>query len=189
MQLTGSYVNISLSPEELAALMENLPQNLDERRKAVVTAAYSLIGKVNYFWGGKSTVMGWDSRWGTPAKVTSAGSATTGTVRPFGLDCSGYVTWAFCNAAGSADAANIIKHGTSNQYANSHKISWSELMPGDIVFFDFKSPHVGIIIGKKPNGSVVIAHCSSSRNNVVVDEYSGPKSGGFCLPARPYFYD
>lgn len=189
MQLTGSYVNISLSPEELAALMENLPQNLDERRKAVVMAAYSLIGKVNYFWGGKSTVIGWDSRWGTPTTVTSAGSSTTGTVRPFGLDCSGYVTWAFCNAAGSADAADIIKHGTRNQYANSHKISWSELMPGDLVFFDHSSPHVGIIIGKKDNGNVIIAHCASSRNNVVVDEYSGPKSNGFLLPARPYFYD
>jgi cell wall-associated NlpC family hydrolase/lipopolysaccharide export LptBFGC system permease protein LptF len=189
MQLTGSYVNISLSPEEVAALMENLPQNIDERRKAVVAAAYSLIGKVNYFWGGKSTTIGWDSRWGTPTKVTSSGSPTTGTVRPFGLDCSGYVTWAFCNAAGASDAVNIIRHGTSNQYANSHKIDWSELMPGDIVFFDFKSPHVGIVIGKKANGNVIIAHCASSRNNVVVDEYSGPKSNGFCLPARPYFYD
>ena len=189
MQLTGSYVNISLSPEELAALMENLPQNLDERRKAVVMAAYSLIGKVNYFWGGKSTVIGWDSRWGTPTTVTSARSSTTGTVRPFGLDCSGYVTWAFCNAAGTSDAVDIIKHGTSNQYANSHKISWSELMPGDLVFFDHSSPHVGIIIGEKANGNVIIAHCASGRNNVVVDEYSGPKSNGFLLPARPYFYD
>ena len=189
MQLTGSYANISLSPEELAALMENLPQNIDERRKSVVMAAYSLIGKVNYFWGGKSTAMGWDSRWGTPTKVTSKGSSSSGTIRPFGMDCSGYVTWVFCNAAGTADAVNIIKHGSRNQYAACHKIQWNELQPGDLVFFNFKSPHVGIVIGKKPNGNVIIAHCASSRNNVVVDEYSAPKSNGFCLPGRPYYYN
>ena len=188
MELTGSYANISLSPEDMAWLLENLPQNTDERRQAVVTAAYSIIGKVNYFWGGKSTTMGWDSRWGTPTKVSSAGSPTTGTIRPFGLDCSGYVTWAFCNAAGTADAVNVIRHGARNQYAASHKIEWNSAQPGDVALFKDCS-HIGIVIGKKPNGNIIIAHCSSSRNNVVVDEYSGPKANGFCMIGRPRFYD
>ena len=78
MQLTSSYVNISLPPEELAVLMENLPQNLDERRKGVVMAAYSLVGKVNYFWGGKSTVIGWDSRWGDAHKGDLGGQLLIG---------------------------------------------------------------------------------------------------------------
>ena len=31
-------------------------------------------------------------------EVTAAGSGSTGTVRPFGLDCSGFVDWTFYNA-------------------------------------------------------------------------------------------
>lgn len=187
MQLTGSYTNIQLSPEEIASIMENIPSNLSDQRKSAITHAYSLIGRVRYFWGGKSTVMGWDSRWGTPTKVTSAGSPTTGTIRPFGLDCSGYVTWIFCNVAGSADAVNVIRHGAANQYANCHKLSWNEAIPGDLAFFKGCS-HVGIIIGKKANGNLLIAHCSSSKNDVVVSECSGPKDNGFLMVGRPYFY-
>jgi cell wall-associated NlpC family hydrolase len=65
-------------------------------------AAYSFVGKVNYFWGGKSIVIGCPNRWGTLTKVAGEDSPTTETVRPFGLDCSGYVTWIFVNAAGTA---------------------------------------------------------------------------------------
>lgn len=85
MRLTGSYVDIALSPQEITAIMENLPPNLDEQRKNVVLATYSLVGKVNYFWGGKSTVIGWDSRWGTLTKVTAEGSPTTERCTPSGL--------------------------------------------------------------------------------------------------------
>ena len=45
-------------------------------------------------------IIGWDSRWGMPMKVTAEGSSTTGTVRPFGLDCSGMVDWVFYNQSG-----------------------------------------------------------------------------------------
>lgn len=46
----------------------------------MVLTAYQLLGKVNYFWGGKSLVLGWDSRWGTPMKVTAAGSSSSGNI-------------------------------------------------------------------------------------------------------------
>ena len=58
---------------------------------AVVETACSLVGKVNYFWGGKSLVLGWDDRWGSLRKVTAEDSPTSGTYRPYGLDCS--VLW------------------------------------------------------------------------------------------------
>ena len=61
-------------------------------REAVVRTACSLVGKVNYFWGGKSLVIGWDVRWGELRQVTAAGSSTTGTYRPYGLGCSGVMT-------------------------------------------------------------------------------------------------
>jgi len=92
MRLTGRYVDITLSADEIAEIIETLPADLSEERTDVVLIAYSLVGKVKYFWGGKSLVTGWDSRWGTPMKVTADESPTTGTVRPFGLDCSGCAT-------------------------------------------------------------------------------------------------
>lgn len=77
---------------DTAALIRNLPEGLPPEREAVVRAACSLVGKVNYFWGGKSLVIGWDARWGELRQVTAAGSSTTGTYRPYGLDCSGCAT-------------------------------------------------------------------------------------------------
>ena len=59
----------------------------------MVETACQLVGKLNYFWGGKSRVLGWDERWGQIRKVTASGSSTSGTYRPFGLDCSGFVEY------------------------------------------------------------------------------------------------
>ena len=77
---------------DTAALIRSLPEDLSPEREAVVRTACSLVGKVNYFWGGKSLVIGWDARWGEVRQVTAAGSSTTGTYRPYGLDCSGCAT-------------------------------------------------------------------------------------------------
>ena len=77
---------------DAAMLRRALPRNLSKERRAVVKRALSLAGKVNYFWGGKSLVTGWDARWGEVRQVTAAGSSTTGTYRPYGLDCSGCAT-------------------------------------------------------------------------------------------------
>ena len=78
--------SLTISQEDAIALLENLPDDLDPARKAVVETAVQLVGRVSYFWGGKSLTLGWDDRWGTPMEVTAAGSGSTGTVRPFGLD-------------------------------------------------------------------------------------------------------
>lgn len=77
---------------DAAMLQRALPNDLSKERRAVVERALSLAGKVNYFWGGKSLVFGWDDHWGQLAKVTADGSSITGTYRPYGLDCSGSAT-------------------------------------------------------------------------------------------------
>ena len=109
MALTGSYQDIDLSPEEIREIIKKLPTDLSEERKQVVLTAYQLLGKVNYFWGGKSLVLGWDSRWGTPMEVTAAGSSSSGTVRPFGLDCSGFVDWVFYNQSGGSTSSAMVE--------------------------------------------------------------------------------
>lgn len=100
--------SITLSAVEITEIMATLPDDLSEERLEVVLTAYSLLGKVNYFWGGKSLVIGWDSRWRTPTRVTANGSSSTGAIRPYGLDCSGFADWLFYNAY---DGEYIIGHG------------------------------------------------------------------------------
>lgn len=179
--LVGSNHSLTLSPEEVREILSRLPRDLSEERRQVVLTAYQLLGKVNYFWGGKSLTIGWDSRWGTPARVTAPGSSSTGTVRPFGLDCSGFVDWAFFNAS---NGAHILGqgYGTYGQHANCRNISWSQVLPGDIVFYPGDS-HVGIVCGFDEHGNVLIIHCSSGYNNVVVTGKSG-----FVTAARPRYY-
>ena len=181
MRLTGSYQDIALSDKEVAEIMEKLPADLSEERKQVVLTAYQLLGKVNYFWGGKSLVLGWDSRWGTPMEVTAAGSSSSGTVRPFGLDCSGMVDWVFYNVT---DGSYVIGHGggASSQHSYCTDISWSDAQPGDLVFYPGDS-HVGIVCGFDGNGNVLIIHCASGYNNVVVTGRAG-----FASVARPEYY-
>lgn len=163
------------------ALLRDLPEGLSPEREAVVRTACSLVGKVNYFWGGKSLVIGWDARWGEVRQVTAAGSSTTGTYRPYGLDCSGFVDWVFYNQSGGS---YVIGHGGGATMQHSHctDISWADAQPGDLVFYPDNS-HVGIVGGRDANGELLIIHCASGYNNVVVTGLEG-----FTSISRPRYY-
>ena len=166
---------------DTAALIRSLPEGLSPEREAVVRTACSLVGKVNYFWGGKSLVIGWDARWGEVRQVTAAGSSTTGTYRPYGLDCSGFVDWVFYNQSGGS---YVIGHGggATAQHSYCTDISWADAQPGDLVFYPDNS-HVGIIGGRDANGELLVIHCASGYNNVVITGASGFTSIG-----RPVCY-
>lgn len=103
-------------------------QNCSAVRKHILETALSLVGKVPYFWGGKSPP-GWNDEWNTPKLVTAAGSSTTGTIRPFGLDCSGFTDWTYKTAVGVS-----LYEGTWSQWDNSYAITEDELLPGDLGF-------------------------------------------------------
>ena len=173
--------NMSISQQDALELLHSLPQDLSPERRAVVQHALSLVGKVNYFWGGKSLVLGWDSRWGQLREVTSAGSPTTGTYRPFGMDCSGFADWVFYNASGGE---YILGHGggAAAQHRYCEQISWGEAQPGDLVFYPDDS-HIGIVGLRDVAGNLLIIHCASGRNNVVITD-----SSGFMTVGRPLYY-
>ena len=166
---------------DTASLIRGLPEDLSPEREAVVRTACSLVGKVNYFWGGKSLVIGWDARWGEVRQVTAAGSSTTGTYRPYGLDCSGFVDWVFYNQSGGS---YVIGHGggATAQHSYCTDISWADAQPGDLVFYPDNS-HVGIVGGRDANGELLIIHCASGYNNVVITGLEGFTSVG-----RPQYY-
>ena len=166
---------------DAAMLRRTLPKELSQERRAVVQAALSLVGKVNYFWGGKSLMLGWDGRWGQLAKVTADGSSASGTYRPYGLDCSGMVDWAFYNATGGE---YVIGHGggATMQHRYCTPVRWEDAQIGDLAFYP-DDEHVGIICGRDKHGSILIVHCASSYNRVVITGKEGFVSAG-----RPQYY-
>ena len=147
-----------------------------DRQKAVETAL-QLAGKVNYFWDGKSYVIGWDSHWGQLTKVTADGSPTTGTYRPYGLDCSGFMDWTLRNAGLPSDEHWYV--GT-----NLTAVTETTALPGDMALCP-DSSHIGLVVGRDSTGKLLICHCSSGRNNVVVTEFT---ASGFTALGRPSIY-
>lgn len=187
--LTGDTSFDDMSEEEEAAIRATLPEGLDVQRESIVMTACSLVDKVTYFWGGKYNEVGWNPLWGIPKRVTSEGSVTTGKVRNFGLDCSGFVAWAFINAAGDPAVAQAIGEGSANQWSKSKSLGWDEGQPGDLVFLakpgSVDINHVGIVAYKTEDGQYMIVHSSSKANGVVVTE---ALSSGFRYLRRPALY-
>ena len=180
LSLIGNYQpgGMPIGPVDISDIQGTLPDDLDPLRESIVLTAYQLLGKVTYFWGGKSLVLGWDSRWGTPTTVTAPGSGSTGKVLPFGLDCSGFVDWTFYNATSGAYLPGR-GGGAASQHGYCTNISWSDALPGDLVFYADDS-HVGIVCGYDSVGNLLVIHCSGGQNGVVVTGREG-----FSVVARP----
>ena len=180
LSLIGNYQpdGTPIGPVDISDIQGTLPDDLDPLRESIVLTAYQLLGKVTYFWGGKSLVLGWDSRWGTPTTVTAPGSGSTGKVLPFGLDCSGFVDWTFYNATSGAYLPGR-GGGAASQHGYCTNIAWSDALPGDLVFYADDS-HVGIVCGYDSVGNLLVIHCSGGQNGVVVTGREG-----FAVAARP----
>ena len=180
LSLIGNYQpgGTPIGPVDISDIQGTLPDDLDPMRETIVLTAYQLLGKVTYFWGGKSLVLGWDSRWGTPTTVTAPGSGSTGKVLPFGLDCSGFVDWTFYNAT---DGSYLPGRGggAASQHGYCTNIAWADALPGDLVFYADDS-HVGIVCGYDSVGNLLVIHCSGGQNGVVVTGREG-----FAVAARP----
>ena len=152
----GNGSTVPLTDVELIAFLAR--QNCSETRKHIVKTGLSLVGKVPYFWGGKSAA-GWNDEWNTPKLVTAAGSTTTGTIRPFGLDCSGFSDWTYKTAVG------VSLNGASwSQWDESYAITAEELLPGDLGFLMDDDGggwnHVLIFAGYGENGERMWVHSS-----------------------------
>ena len=172
--------NMEPTGEALEA-WERLPEDLSVERRMVVTYALALVDRVDYFWGGKSLVLGWDDHWGELAEVTAEGDDTTGSERPYGLDCSGFVDWAFYNASGGGCALGQ-GGGAAAQHGGCVDIEWDEVQPGDLVFYP-EDDHVGIAAGRDGQGRMLVVHCAAGAGGVTLS-----RSDGFTQAARPGWY-
>lgn len=168
---------------------QSVGDDVSEERVNVIAAAYSLVGEVGYFWGGKSTAIGKDANWGNAEKVDAAGSPSTGSTRAYGLDCSGFVTWSVINGYLNQGMQSSVGDGTSEQWLNANVVSEEDAQPGDLVFQSGPEAgsdnHVGIICGQTDAGDWIAVHCSSSKNGVTVGEAYG---ASFRYIRQPDFY-
>ena len=172
MGLLGIEGPDELTADELAEIRSGLPENFAISSNTIADKAQSLVGRVRYFWGGKSYAIGWDDRWGKSRIVTAKGSPSTGTVRPFGLDCSGFTAWVYVNAGLPKDkVTEVFGTWSGDQWRYSLPVEWNQAHVGDLAFLAIprnrKVNHVGVVMGFD-NGEPLVAHCSSSYNNVAV---------------------
>jgi len=169
---------MAIPPETEHLLSETLAGESDPARLAFVRTACSLTDQVSYFWGGKSHALGWDRDWGWPRRVMALGSDTTGHIRPYGLDCSGLVSWAAATSIQDPAAYDRMGEGVRAQYAGAKPTETPR--PGDLAFFPDLS-HVGIVLGYDREGVLWVVHCSASLGGVTVT----PASVGFALYGVP----
>ncbi len=179
---TGTYEE--LPQEEINKRLESAPT---VSRANIINAASSIIDNVPFFWGGKSSVIGRDPEWAswtsmgwdsTKLKtVTSPGSPSSGFKRPYGLDCSGFIAWAYNNAGFGL----LLQGGTSYQWGQSYAITESELQLGDLAFENpgtNSNNHVGIFAGHDAKGNNLYIHSApyvskiTNHNGVTKDSYS-----------------
>ena len=74
--------------------------------------------------------------------------------------------WTFYNVS---NGEYVIGHGGGARMQHTYctSISWEEAQPGDLVFYP-EDTHVGIVGGRDENGNLLIVHCASGANNVVI---------------------
>ena len=173
----GSGSVVPLTDAELIAFVSR--QNCNATRKHIITTGLALVGKVPYFWGGKSAA-GWNDEWNTPKLVTAAGSSSSGTIRPYGLDCSGFSDWTYKTALGVS-----LQAGTGGQWENSEAITADELLPGDLGFLMESDGsgwnHVLIFAGYSEDGTRMWVH-SAGGTGVV---FNSPSYEGSLKLRRP----
>lgn len=180
--LYGSIVGgqaVPLTDAELIAFVNR--QNCSAMRKYILSTALSLVGKVPYFWGGKSAP-GWNEEWNTPRLVTAAGSPTSGTIQPYGLDCSGFTDWVYKTAVG------VSLYGTNwSQWDNSEAVTAAQLQPGDLGFLGGRADwtHVLIFAGYGESGQRMWVH-SSGGEGVILNT---PSYEGTLNLRRPKYVD
>ena len=93
---------------------------------------------------------------------------------PHSFDCSGFVQYAW------RKAGVRIPRVTTAQYRGIRtKVSWNNLRPGDLLFFNGKG-HVGMYVGK---GRMI--HSPSSGKRVRIDKLSAWRRANFSGAVRP----
>ncbi len=167
--VTGSYVNVRKAADSSATVLGGLYKGAEVEINGLENGWYKISnGSLEGYMSADYVAVG-------EAPKTSAGEAVAeiakryvgyryrygGTSPSTGFDCSGLVTYVFRQYNGYT-----FKSRTS-LYLDGVRVTYSELQPGDLVFFDTagrgRITHVGIYLG---NGQMI--HAPNSRSCVKI---------------------
>ena len=168
----------------IAECKEDYPELGADRERAIRTAL-SLVGKVQYYWGGgheANLQPGWNDKWGTPAPPSSSPTTTYTT---WGLDCSGFIRWVFLTSYNREVYWMTIKQMTSKNGV----ISKSEALPGDLANVSDGSgdySHIGMYLYTNDEGEHVFVHSGGGLSGVSLTTGS---QTGFDVYHSPHVYD
>ncbi|MFC9976130.1 C40 family peptidase [Spirillospora sp. NPDC127200] len=102
-----------------------------------------------------------------------------GAAGPNAFDCSGLVQWSYKKAGVQ------LPRVTGSQYrAVKNKVSWKNLSPGDLVFFNGKG-HVGMV-AKKKGRTLYMIHAPHTGSHVKVVKLDSYRKRTFSGAVRPY---
>lgn len=153
-------------------------------RDGVVAAANYLateLGyKIEYWWAGKYAQVGLNSQWGCNREIWAtdgSGKYAQGNVLPYGMDCTGFVKWAFVN--GGFDASLIPRSDMQQNFGNAKPIKVSfeansslinKLKKGDLLY----SPgHIALVVGVDDT-RIKLAQLTPAGLKVdLIDKFSG----------------
>lgn len=143
-------------------------------RDAVVAAATYLSEEENipYFWGGKYSEVGVNGEWNTQKPIPSAGSDIQfeGVNWPYGLDCSGFISWAIINGGFKMDVSYTgayLDYIKPNVYTfNTQNLESGKIKPGDLLY---RNGHIAIITDLDlSKGTIKVAEEKGAEYGMVV---------------------
>ena len=164
-------------------------------REGVVAAALYLSSHIDvhipYFWSGGhnhsyngykdygENFMGVSNKWGCDVKMAFGGTdmQKDGQYYPFGIDCSGFISWAILNGGYYTGGNQSVIVSTKSPPSTSLKgikvevissgNAKGKIKPGDIAH---KSGHVGMIV-EVSNNSYKVAEAAGYKSGLVIKEY------------------
>lgn len=158
----GELENAGLSAYEMDCRLTMLKEGL------------SLVGKVPYFWGGRSYSPGWNESWTTLQPIQHAGCEAypLGELFPYGLDCGAFVFWAAMTMYGADSWESPVEwmspRGATGifEHDNVRKVAWENKLPGDLVV-NTPLTHIGFYLCEGDDGSPLFLHCCGGYGVVV----------------------
>lgn len=154
-------------------------------RDAVVAAANYLASelgyKIEYWWAGKYPYIGLNSSWGCNKMIWAhdgSGKWAYGNVHPYGMDCTGFVKWAFVNAYFPEDL--IPRYDFKNSNFGNAKVSFADFASNSNLIYSLKrgdilySPgHAALVVGVD-NAQIKLAQLTPAGLKVdLIDKFTG----------------
>ena len=163
--LSVSYLDFiePLTQEEINYYLSRLDDNLSQNRVDLIETALRSIGRIPYYYGGKTHNFGYEkNEFGSKVPADYKGRCLKG------LDCSGWINWVF----GTTFNKYIIKsEGTNKLAGEGTKIVRDELLPGDIIVRPGIDSHVMMFYEWGPDGKMTVIHENGGVNNVSIGTF------------------